>query len=157
MSGILDCQKCKQKLAYFKHIENVCYCDKVHPVPNDSGCLSVSKVKDSKDSQTLAVEKKKLATIKKRTAKKSESQYQRLLKDYIFSAPVPEKIKNFIYVFVYHNLRSKKAFKVYSDNLITGDGIGSRQVYVDTESDGVFCALSGKYIGYSKNGKLYVL
>lgn len=78
-----------------------------------------------------------------------------MVKNYIYSADIEENTKQFIFIYLYHNLKEKKKLRVYCDNY--QDASCSFPVYVDIESNAIFSQQNGEYIGFLKNNEKIII
>lgn len=91
----------------------------------------------------------------KKLEKSAHRAYTALLKSFVFEAPMSEDIKHYLYIFLLHELFQKKKYRVCRETAIVSDKIVD--VFVDIESEAIFCQHSGEYIGYMRNGKMVIV
>ena len=86
----------------------------------------------------------------KKLEKVAHQAFQGLLKNYIFSAPLEDDMKHYLHIYIQNELHAKKKFRVYADTAqYKGENIS---IFVDVESEAIFCARSAAYIGYIRKG-----
>lgn len=154
-----DCVRCMETMSPYKSMERRCYCDKLDHLGTDS--VRPAATADAREMDEIqqidgiaAKFPKNRLIIEKKFERRRQHHYLKLLKNYIFSSPIPDRLKNFFLVFVQHEIRTKKSFKVFKHNI--GCGESAKTVFIDIETEAIFCPESGKYLGYSKKGKYYI-
>lgn len=81
--------------------------------------------------------------------------YWKLVKNWINASDMDENKKRFVFLFLLHNLKEKKKFRVYSQ--LYQDALCQIPVFVDIETNAIYNQESGDYIGFVKNGEKIIV
>lgn len=77
------------------------------------------------------------------------------VKNWIYITNFPNEMKEYLYLYLVHNIKNKKKLKVVARN-IQKDNI-TLPIFIDIETPCVFHQETGKYIGIVKNGEIKIV
>ena len=81
--------------------------------------------------------------------------YWNYVKNWIYMTNLPHEMKEYLYLYLFHDIKNKKKLKVVERN-VQKDNM-NLPIFIDIETPCVFHQETGKYIGIVKNGEIKIV
>lgn len=87
--------------------------------------------------------------------KQIQKNYWKLVKNWIGQTNFDENMKQYIYIYLFYDLKNKKKIRAYSD--IYKDALIEIPIFIDIETPAIYHQETGEYIGFIKNEEKIII